>query len=278
MNQRQARRPARYLLLLSLALAGCADLNARADIMAQAASLRHEHIATDNFVLTAFVRITRHDLPLTIYVEGDGMAWRSRNEPSADPTPRKAMGLALAAADLTPNVVYLARPCQYTPRAANPSCEITYWTDKRYSEKIVRAINQAVAHYAAQVPGQRLHLVGFSGGGALVVLVAARRSDVASLRTVAGNLDHVAVNRHHKVSAMPESLNAIDVAKQVAAIPQIHFTGENDQIVPPFIAQRFVSIAGKCAQARLVQGMSHDDDWNRLWPELLAIIPSCSME
>lgn len=267
--------PALSVLLSMMTLAGCADPNAHADAMAQPAGLRREQVGTDSFVLTAFVRIARRDQPLTVYIEGDGLAWRSRNEPSSNPTPHQALGLALAAADRSPNVAYLARPCQFTPMAANPRCGIPYWTNKRYAEEVVAAMNQAVTHYAAQVPGQRIHLVGYSGGGGLAALVAARRSDVASLRTVAGNLDHAEVNRVHKVSAMPESLNAIDVARDVAAIPQIHFSGAGDTVVPSVIAQRFAAAAGPCAQARIVPGMSHDGDWGRLWPDLLAIAPFC---
>jgi pimeloyl-ACP methyl ester carboxylesterase len=259
--------------LLLMMFAGCADPNAHADAMAQPAGLRREQIDTDSFVLTAFVRIARRDRPLTVYIEGDGLAWRSRHEPSSDPTPHQALGLALAAADPAANVAYLARPCQFTPMTANPRCGIAYWTDKRYAEEVVAAMNQAVTHYAALAPGQPIHLVGYSGGGALAVLVAARRSDVASLRTVAGNLDHAEVNRLYKVSAMPESLNAIDFARNVAAIPQIHFSGAGDTVVPPAIAQRFAAAAGPCAQARIVPGVSHDGDWARLWPDLLAIAP-----
>ncbi|MEA9982663.1 alpha/beta hydrolase [Herbaspirillum sp. RTI4] len=245
--------------------------------MTQAVGLRREQLDTDSFVLTTFVRITRPDLPLTVYIEGDGLAWRSRYQPSADPTPHQALGLTLAVADPGANVVYLARPCQFTPMALNPRCGLAYWTDKRYAEEVIVSMNQAVTHYAAKVPGQRIHLVGYSGGGAVVVLVAVRRSDVASLRTVAGNLDHAEVNRLHRVTAMPESLNAIDVAQRVASIPQIHFSGADDTVVPPVIAQRFVAAAaGQCAQRRIVSGMSHESRWERLWPDLLAVAPVCS--
>lgn len=271
------RRACLFVLLgLQLLLSGCADPNVHADGMAQTVGLRRAQLVTDSFVLTTFHRIARPDLPLTIYIEGDGLAWRSRNQPSDNPTPHQALGLALAVADPAPNVVYLARPCQFTPMALNPRCDASYWTSKRYATEVVLAINQAVTQYAMQVPGQRLHLVGYSGGAALAVMVAAQRSDVASLRTVAGNLDTVEVNRLHAVSPMPESHNAIDFARQVAGIPQIHFSGADDTVVPALIAQRFIAAsASTCAQARIIPGMTHDGDWARLWPSLLALAPVC---
>jgi pimeloyl-ACP methyl ester carboxylesterase len=272
-----ALRSFTFVMLLLFLMAGCAGPDVHADKIAQSAGLQRDEVDTGDFVLTAFYRITRPDLPSTIYIEGDGLAWRTRYQPSYDPTPHQALGLALAAADTAPNVVYLARPCQFTPMAASPRCSVEYWTGKRYAEEVIVAMNRAISHYAALTPGQRINLVGYSGGGAVAVLVAARRDDVASLRTVGGNLDHVAVNRLHGVSAMPDSLNAIDVAQRIAAIPQIHFSGADDTVVPAAIAQSFVAAVGSaCAQMRVVPGMSHESDWNRLWPGLLGIVPRCS--
>ncbi|ALF86655.1 MULTISPECIES: alpha/beta hydrolase family protein [Ralstonia solanacearum species complex] len=267
------------ILLLTGPMSGCTalDRNAHAEAQAAAAGLHREQLDAGGFVLTAYARMTRPDAPLDLYIEGDGLAWISRSEPSLDPTPREVVGLALAAADPAPNVVYVARPCQFTPMAMNPRCGVPYWTGKRFAPEVVASIDQAVSHFAARVPGQRIHLIGYSGGGALAVLVAARRTDVASIRTVAGNLDHALVNRLHDVSAMPQSENAIDFAEQVASIPQVHFTGADDTVVPPIVAQRFVDATGnRCAQARTVPGITHGGDWSHLWPRLLGVTPVCS--
>jgi hypothetical protein len=263
---------------LCAALAGCTglDRNARADALAGPAGLSRESIDTGSFLLTAFSRITRPDAPLDLYIEGDGFAWVTRNEPSLDPTPREATGLALAAADPAPNVVYLARPCQFTPMEQNTRCDVPYWTGKRFAPDVVESMNEAVSQMVARVPGQRIDLIGYSGGAALAVLIAARRADIASIRTVAGNLDDEFVNRLHHVSPMPESENPIEVADKVATIPQIHFSGTNDTVVPPEVAQRFVAAIGtRCAQLRQVPDITHDGDWKRVWPALLKITPTC---
>jgi dienelactone hydrolase len=206
----------------------------------------------------------------------------SRTMPSLDPTPREATGLELAAKDPAPNVVYLARPCQFTPMAMNPSCGIPYWTGKRFAADVIESMNDAVSRFAALTPGQPVELVGYSGGGAVAVLIAARRTDVVSIRTVAGNLDDEFVNRLHDVSPMPESENAIDFASRVASIPQVHFSGAKDEVVPPSVAQRFINAANatgtRCAQALTVPGLSHGGDWSRRWPALLEIAPTCASE
>jgi hypothetical protein len=266
-------------LIAPLLLTGCAipDRNERADALAQRAGLQRERIHTRPFVLTAFTRIARADRPLTVYIEGDGLAWISRSEPSLDPTPRNPTGLALAAADPAPNVAYLARPCQFTAMPANPDCAIPYWTGKRFAPEVVDSLDHAIDQLAARVPGQRIDLVGYSGGGALAVLIAARRSDIGSIRTVAGNLDDEFVNRLHQVSPMPESANPVDVASRVAAIAQIHFSGSADTVVPTEVATRFVdAVGGRCARVDVVPEIAHDGDWVRVWPALLRIEPVCS--
>ncbi len=274
-----SRRIVAVLLAVATTLTGCASLDRdeHAEALAAPAGLTRELIRTPAFVLTAFVRMSRADAPLVVYIEGDGLAWISRSQPSLDPTPREATGLALAAADPSPNVAYLARPCQFTPMEQNPRCGIPYWTGKRFAPEVVDSLDAAVAQLAARVPGQKVELVGYSGGGALAVLVAARRTDVASIRTVAGNLDSEFVNRLHHVSAMPASDNPIDFASRVATVAQVHFSGADDTIVPPEVAARFISKTGRrCATARTIPGIAHDGDWSRAWPALLSVVPACA--
>ncbi|MGN6579146.1 MAG: alpha/beta hydrolase [Bordetella sp.] len=267
------------LLCLCAMLGGCmlADPNQHAEVVAAPAHLQRETFATRDFLLTGFVRITRPDAPLDLYIEGDGYAWVTISEPSLDPSPHEATGLQLAAADPAPNVAYLARPCQFTPMDLNPQCAVTYWTGKRYAPEVVASMNDAVDRLVARVPGQPVNLIGYSGGGAVAVLIAARRHDVATLRTVAGNLDSEYVNRIHRVSPMPQSLNPIDFARRVRAIAQIHFSGSDDTTVPTEVARRFADRTGPaCARIDIVPGMTHDGDWAAVWPRLLALQPACS--
>jgi hypothetical protein len=78
---------------------------------------------------------------------------------------------------------------------------------------------------------------------------------------------------------MPESENAIDYAARVAAVPQIHFSGADDMVVPPAIARQFALAAGgRCTRVQVVPHASHDSDWSRYWPALLTITPACFAE
>ena len=228
----------------------------------------------DGFNLTSFQRIRSDSDPIHVYIEGDGLAWITRAQPSADPTPRYAIALSLALKDDAPNVVYMARPCQYN-MYKSARCESAYWTDRRFSEEVVAAMGHELDILVPETPAPRIELVGYSGGAAIAVLLAARRSDVISLRTVAGNLDHVAVNRYHNVSAMPGSLNAADFARQLSHLPQIHFSGQQDQIIPRQITQNFVQQVGRCAKQVDLPDASHTNGWTDAWTSLLRVKPQC---
>lgn len=220
---------------------------------------------TDAFRLMTYWRAKENTAPLTVYIEGDGYAWVNRTMPSTDPTPRTPVGLALALQDPSPNLAYLARPCQYVKD--DPACTTNiFWTSHRFAPQVVESMNNAISLLLEKTGARGLHLVGYSGGGAVVALIAAQRTDILSLRTIAGNLDTEALNLFHEVSPTPESLNPIIIAPRLKGIPQEHWVGENDEVVPPFIAARFVDAMGHPASTRIVvaPNASHETGWSTL--------------
>ncbi|QLR44669.1 alpha/beta hydrolase [Enterobacter sp. RHBSTW-00994] len=266
------------LISLSFLFSGCASDTRReeAEGIARHAGLIRENIQAPPFLIATWSRITPPVTALHVYIEGDGFAWKSRTQPSNDPTPNNPTGLKLAAADANANVLYLARPCQFiTPLPA--SCRVNEWTSDRFAPEIVKAMNDVLNQFVQRYPGVQLDLVGYSGGGNIAALLAARRKDVHSLRTVAGNLDVAYVNAQHHVTPMPGALNAIDSASSLRLMPQIHFSGERDETVSPEVARRFQqAVGGRCVQAEVVGDMTHGSDWAAIWPRLLGKgLPVC---
>ncbi|MCK4507345.1 MAG: hypothetical protein KAU27_02315, partial [Desulfuromonadales bacterium] len=137
------------------------------------------------------------DKILTVYLEGDGYAWRSRSRPSTDPTPIDPVGLRLALRHPDEQVVYLARPCQFISQEEAQSCETRYWTDHRFSPEVIDSSSRAISELMNMTASKSLRLIGYSGGGAVAALVAAKRDDVVQLITVAGNLDHARWTEFH---------------------------------------------------------------------------------
>lgn len=252
-------------------LFGCTTLDTRehAEQLAHNAGLTRSQIASNGFVLTVYSRLINPEQAINVYIEGDGLAWVSRHQLSTDPTPREAIGLALAVQDTAGNVVYLARPCQFNDFNQTP-CDSDYWSNKRFSEKVIDAMNDEVDSFVLKTHGQKVNLIGYSGGAAVAVLIAARRNDIASLRTVAGNLDHVYVNKIHQVDLMPESLNAIELANEISLIPQLHFVGLQDQVIAKEVALRFIGQQkSKNCSALLEVEATHQEGWVKQWKQLL---------
>ena len=140
------------------------------------------------FRLLTMVRKTRSADILMVYIEGDGAAWPTPWRPPRDPTPRMPVALTLAAADPAPAVAYVGRPCQYLEADALAACDSAYWTGRRYALETVVAIDATVTQLKTSTGAVRIVLVGYSGGGVIAALLAARRWDVDRLITVAAPL------------------------------------------------------------------------------------------
>lgn len=267
------------LINLSFLFAGCVSVDPRSGMndLAKQAGLISENIPTTPFIIATWSRITPPVTSLRVYIEGDGFAWKSRTQPSDNPTPRNPIGLALAASDINENVLYLARPCQFIAPPLSDNCSVNWWTNDRFSPVVISAMNEAISLFVKRYPGVKIDLVGYSGGGNIAALLAARRTDVRSLRTVAGNLDVAYVNAQHHVSAMPGAVSAIDNASALRILPQIHFSGNADKTVTPVVARRFQqAVGGNCIRVEVVSGMTHGSDWAAIWPQLLAkALPVC---
>lgn len=267
------------LIHLSFLLTGCvsgADEDAGNNVAANAGLIR-DNLQTKTFSVVSWHRISPPVNSLRVYIEGDGFAWKSRTQPSNNPTPHNPVALKMAARDNNKNVLYLARPCQFLTMPLPASCQVNWWTNDRFSPPIVDAMNEALDQIVKKYPGVTLELVGYSGGGNIAALLAERRTDVRTLRTVAGNLDVAYVNAQHNVTAMPNALSAIDRASALRHLPQTHFSGEEDKIVSPAVAKRFQqATGGHCVRVARVPAMAHGSDWASVWPQLLAQgVPDC---
>jgi len=266
-----------WAIVLAL-LAGCAAPGGpaaryeRAAEIAAGGGLEPRRFLVPPFVLAGFQRGgAGPGAELRVYIEGDGAAWIDRRRLAADPTPRDPLALRLAAADPADKVLYLARPCQYTAAETARACDPKYWSSHRASEEVIAAMSAAVDLAMAASGASELTLVGYSGGGAVAALVAARRDDVARLVTVAATLDYPTWTAHHEVSPMPHSLNPTDAAAGLGRVPQTHFVGADDDIVPAKVVRAYLARLPDRSRARLVlvPDFDHDCCWNKAWPALL---------
>ncbi|QXI31495.1 alpha/beta hydrolase [Pseudomonas vanderleydeniana] len=265
-------------MLMTGLVSGCASVpspesrSAAANELARSHHWQGQQIDSQPFPLKAFRPEQFSDNPrLTIYLEGDGFAWVTASQPSTDPTPIDPVALRLALAQPSGNAAYLARPCQYLKPAA---CSRDDWTDARFSADVVSSLDRAVDTLKQQAHAQTLQLVGYSGGAAIALLLAARRTDVENVITVAGNLDHQAWTRFHRVQPLTRSLNPGDFGPALSHLRQMHLVGTDDPVIPPELTRQFVTEhpSQPAARVQVMPGYNHHccwaEHWAELWPTL----------
>lgn len=145
------------------------------------------------------------------------------------------------------------------------------WTHARFSETVVASVDEAIDQELRERGGERVVLLGYSGGGVVAALVAARRRDVALLVTVGSPLDHTYWTREAGVAPLRGSLRPVDFARALRAIPQVHFVGGRDARVPRGAVDAYVVALGAPEGLRVesVDGFDHHCCWAAAWPELM---------
>jgi hypothetical protein len=256
-------------------LGGCA--NASPDARRQSAlalaapsGWQASTLAAGDFRLLALHPAPQAAPELAVFIEGDGLAWLDNRTPSADPTPVDPIALRLALAERHRPSAYLARPCQFDAPLAAGNCRVAHWTQARFSPEIIDAMDQGLTQLKQMFGAQRLVLVGYSGGGAVGALLAARRNDISLLVTVAAVLDHEAWTRAQGISPLRSSLNPADEWAALRGLRQIHFVGVQDRLAGRAAVQPFVDRFAAPGKPVIVEvpGFSHSCCWAERWGEL----------
>ncbi|WP_300670601.1 hypothetical protein [Desulfoluna sp.] len=262
-----------WMGFLALVMSGCATVPHQltfADLQqrGESSGLEIRRVAGDLFTLASLMPPQPHSDVLRVYIEGDGLAWRTRRRLSAHPSPVNPTALNLMLADPTLDKAYLARPCQYLQTG---SCHPRYWSTHPFSEAVIAEMDRALDTLKGRGGYDRLELIGFSGGGAVAALLSARRNDIDRLVTVAGNLDTEAFCHLHGLTPLSASLNPADLAGKLAHIPQHHFIGKGDRVIPERVYSSFASHMTSLSAVSpvIVDHVTHQQGWAIQWPGLL---------
>ena len=262
-------------------LTSCSTLSSNqriklAEKIALRSNLTSLKIQASMFTLFGYYKVTEPSKTSLIYIEGDGLSWIDRWTISTNPTPTNPVALKLASLDSSPNVIYLARPCQYLDLIYEKNCLAKYWTSHQFSKEILDLYHEALDQIKLRFQVNDFHLVGFSGGAAIAVMLTADREDIRSLRTIAGNLDHISLNNFKKMSTLSGSLDTMDYANRTKNIPQVHYFGGKDKIIPSWIAKNYLKTinSNSCTSIIEVTEASHLDGWEEYWT-LNQNLPKC---
>ena len=192
----------------------------------------YQEVKTNTYTFASWQKMTDKYAPIRIYIEGDGYAFNWEGYPTMDPTPKSVFLRNIAFNDPNPNVVYLARPCQYIQ---NERCSVQDWTTGRFSGDIVLASTQAVEQIAQNRP---IILIGYSGGALLsgLVIEQGKNLSVQKWMTIAGVLNHTRWTAELNIPPLKDSQDLT----RLPQVDQMHFIGDNDTVVPWQLTQSIV--------------------------------------
>ena len=247
-------------LFLIVLFAGCA-IHPEWQRLARSAGLESADVDTRYFNHRVLKNGSDADL-LTIYVEGDGSPWIRENRVALDPTPGNPVMLRLMLESGHP-AVYLGRPC-YFGRATSRNCENRWWTFNRYGQRVVDSMCDAANQLSAGVAG--VALVGYSGGGTVVVRMAGCTDRLVSVTTIAGNLDPAAWTAYHGYTPLAEE-PGVD-APPLPGIRETHWQCSADGNVPPAITDAWFA-ARPSAVRHIVDDCTHATGWEAHLPDIL---------
>ena len=235
-----------YLSFISFILCSCASLQTNPP-----KDFSYVEIKTDDYVLATWQKIKDENSLVKIYVEGDGHAYNSKGYPTKDPTPKSHFLRDIAFNDTSENVVYLARPCQYIKSDEYDNVD---WTTGRYSYKILNNMAQAIKKIAGD---KNVILIGYSGGALLCGLIINHyQEELKIIRwiTIAGLLNHTRWTKYFGYIPLKYSLDLDTIPN----IPQTHYVGEKDTIIPCWLTLQCVD-ERNCV---VIENAAHDKGFN----------------
>lgn len=247
-----------------------------AERIARPAFMVERDISAQSMDFQLWERMHQRGAPANVYIERD-------SSPSdKEPTPGNPVALNLASRDNAKNLIYIARPCQYKESPDEKTCSAKLWGARRYSPEVLAGYNEILDEIKARYNITEFNLIGYDGGANIAAGLASQRSDVASLRTVAGvlNPDMVYTTGKNPHSFDADTFKANEAAPQLANVPQHHFIGAGDTVTPPAVYHSYRNAMGdsECVHYTFVPDADHEAGWVEKWPELLKGTIACDSD
>ncbi|MGK0381737.1 MAG: pimeloyl-ACP methyl ester carboxylesterase [Flavobacteriales bacterium] len=224
---------------------------------------RVQHKKSSQFNHLIISDIKRESGVLDVYIHGDSHKFLSGETNNNDDL--QPMIWDLMRHD--PNdKVFVGRPCYFLIKQ-NDKCESKYWLSHRYSDNVVNAMVEVVNGFTRDYPLKNVQLIGYSGGGAIAILMAHKISNLSAVITIAGNLDIKLWQQHHRYKPLSGSLNPFDSAL-TKDVTHWHFSGDKDIEV---LSRWMLSFAKKHhGNGVVLPNVGHDRGWVERWPSILA--------
>ena len=131
----------------------------------------------------------------------------------------------------------------------------------------VASMAAVVNRVSADRQSSRVIMIGYSGGGALAVLMAPSVRGAAAVVTLAANLDIDAWVRWHGYLPLRGSLSPATEPPLSDSIAQWHLVGDQDQEVPPSVSLRYLERLSPDLTWHFAS-FDHICCWSEQWPAI----------
>ena len=208
---------------------------------------------------------------LIVFVDGDGIPWQRRNRISFEPTSNSPLLLRWFVESSMPSV-YLGRPCYFG--LDDEECSAYWYTHGRYSPDVVNSLVEVLNQ---TVEGRPLVLIGHSGGGTLVMLMAEKMPNVKMVVTIAGNLQVKRWVDYHGYSDLAGSLDPSLRPGLNSLIHQIHVYSPNDNVIKSEWIRQF-SLTQKNVELIEMPAKNHSSGWDVFRQEIMSVLEGALYE
>ncbi len=203
---------------------------------------------------------------LRIYIEGDGTPWIRKNRVSIDPTPTNPVLLRLMH-EVDHPAVYLGRPC-YFGTSTDSGCDPRWWTFERYSGTVIESMCEAANKIARQYGADTVQLVGYSGGGSIVVGMRSCTDGLKLITTIAGNLDPAAWTDYHGYSSLHDESLISGARSMRVGVTEVHWQCADDKNIPPEITDQYFTARPE-VKRHIVESCTHASGWQQYFLEMV---------
>lgn len=253
------------LLVMSGAMVACQNprLELEQLTLSHSYTLSSHTLADLPIVQLSPAEVSVRNQRLRVYIEGDGRAWITRSQPSLDPTPHNLFIAQFAIDDPQPSV-YLGRPCQFS---TNQNCTVSLWTSARFGTDVLTTMHLALDQLRTKYQNTEFELVGYSGGAAIALLLAAQRDDVKQVQTIAGNLSPALWAQFHNLTVLSGSQDPMEYAEKLQSVKQRHFVGSLDKNISLELFSIYIkklSPIPRCIELVEVQHADHSKGWDNV--------------
>jgi hypothetical protein len=255
-----------FLVVCIVIVSACQSPHELFEKKALASALTSQVVKTEFFSHKIYKNNRQSNGTLHIYLTGDGLPWTAGVIPSIDPTPRSTIILNLIEQDKS-SALILGRPC-YHGLENDSLCDSSFWTSKRYAPVIINSLSNAIEQLSEQYRATNVVIIGYSGGGALAVLLAEKIPNVSAVITVGANLNTQWWTQYHNLLPLSGSVNPFERPDLPMMIIQKHYVGSEDKIIPASLVETYTNLH-RASELVIIDGFNHQCCWQNIWPEIL---------